>query len=257
VKEKIYTIPVMDVFKTDCECPLCLLEKKLEDDAVEYTLGPSMMEPDSRIESNEKGFCKKHYKLLYEKNNRLSLALILDTHLMEKNKKLFLPYKNKFIDINKDSKTNIIKTLADRFNSKPSASDNAVDQLIHSIEALESSCVICEKISYTMERYISVIFYLWQNEKEFKDMLKNKKGFCLPHFKAILKGMKKHLASKNQSEFLMDILPMQIDNMGRIQEEVNWFTKKFDYRNSNAPWGNSKDAIPRAIEKLAGFSRLE
>ena len=31
MKEKIYTIPVTDAFREDCECPLCTLEKKLEE----------------------------------------------------------------------------------------------------------------------------------------------------------------------------------------------------------------------------------
>ena len=30
MKEQIYTIPVNEVYDTDCECPLCELEKKLE-----------------------------------------------------------------------------------------------------------------------------------------------------------------------------------------------------------------------------------
>jgi len=38
MKEKIYTIPVTDAFNTDCECPMCVLEKKLEDENIEYVL---------------------------------------------------------------------------------------------------------------------------------------------------------------------------------------------------------------------------
>ena len=56
MKERIYTIPVSEAFREDCECPMCILEKRLEDDALKYTLGPSMMEPDSRIETNKKDF---------------------------------------------------------------------------------------------------------------------------------------------------------------------------------------------------------
>jgi len=52
------------------------------------------------------------------------------------------------------------------------------------------------------------------------------------------------------------LLSLQLSNLKRIQEEVNWFTLKFDYRNNDAPWGNSKDAIPRSIQKLAGFMRF-
>ena len=88
MREKIYTIPLNEAYETDCECPLCLLEKKIESEAVEYTLGAAMMEPDFRIESNEKGFCNKHYSMLFSKPNKLSLALVLETHLLELSKSL-------------------------------------------------------------------------------------------------------------------------------------------------------------------------
>ena len=69
MKEKIYTIPVNEAFSEDCECPLCHLEKKLESDAVDYTLGAAMMEPDYRILSNELGFCRRHCSMLIRKHN--------------------------------------------------------------------------------------------------------------------------------------------------------------------------------------------
>jgi len=62
---KIYTIPVTDAFNTDCECPMCVLEKKLEDENIEYVLGPFLMEPEGRMETNENGFCRRHFELLY------------------------------------------------------------------------------------------------------------------------------------------------------------------------------------------------
>ena len=43
MKEQIYTIPVNEAFDTPCECPLCVLEKRLEDEAVEYALGAAMI----------------------------------------------------------------------------------------------------------------------------------------------------------------------------------------------------------------------
>ena len=46
---------------------------------------------------------------------------------------------------------------------------------------------------------------------------------------------------------------LEIKNLKRINEDVNWFTKKFDYRYQNEPWKNSKDAPKRAMEKLAKF----
>ena len=83
MKETIYTIPVNEAYSVDCECPLCELEKKLETEAVQYSLGSAMMEPDYRILSNEKGYCNRHYNMMFNTENKLALALVLDTHLME------------------------------------------------------------------------------------------------------------------------------------------------------------------------------
>ena len=46
--EQLYTIPVNDAFHADCECPLCQMQKTLEEHAIEYTMGPSYMEDDNR-----------------------------------------------------------------------------------------------------------------------------------------------------------------------------------------------------------------
>ena len=42
------------------------------------------------------------------------------------------------------------------------------------------------------------------------------------------------------------------ENMNRVQEDLNWFVDKFDYRNHDADWKNSKDAVQRAMQKLTG-----
>ena len=57
MKEKIYNVPVNDAFGTDTECPVCAMFEKLENDAIEYTMGPSYMEDDIRAVTDKKGFC--------------------------------------------------------------------------------------------------------------------------------------------------------------------------------------------------------
>ena len=89
MKETIYTIPVNEAFETPCECPMCKLENRFENDRVNYYLGPSLMEPDNRIETNESGFCAKHFALMYNtRANRLGLGLIIHTHMHEQNEKI-------------------------------------------------------------------------------------------------------------------------------------------------------------------------
>ena len=43
MEEKLYTIPVMDAFKVDCECPLCKMRDDIENDNISFAMGPSYM----------------------------------------------------------------------------------------------------------------------------------------------------------------------------------------------------------------------
>ena len=79
--EKIYTIPVNEAFDASaadksCGCPFCALYNGLEKKETDAILGAAMMEPDIRIETNKKGFCRTHYDLMFGYKNRLGLALI-------------------------------------------------------------------------------------------------------------------------------------------------------------------------------------
>ena len=40
-----------------------------------------------------------------------------------------------------------------------------------------------------------------------------------------------------------------VENFKRVRDDLEWFTDKFDYRNADADWKNSKDALIRAIQK--------
>lgn len=258
MKEKIYTIPVTDAFNIDCECSLCLLEKKLEEEYVDYILGPSLMEPDGRNETNDKGFCRHHFELLYNKQyNRHGLGLIIDTYLAGQASKYKDSYKAKKNDILKDSEVSIIKSISNKVSSKKTETEKLIEEFLFLLEASENKCTICSKLEYTLDRYIDVVLYLWLEEEDFRDLFNSKKGFCLKHFKMILLGAQKYLSPKEKAFFVLDLMDMQVPNMDRIQEEVNWFTKKFDYRNNDAPWGNSKDAISRSIQKIIGHCDLK
>ena len=69
IVEQIYTIPVNEAFdaaaeKPELGCPFCALYRKLQNDELDIILGASMMEPDVRIQTNEKGFCKEHFGII-------------------------------------------------------------------------------------------------------------------------------------------------------------------------------------------------
>ncbi|MBP7175250.1 MAG: ABC transporter substrate-binding protein [Thermoclostridium sp.] len=257
MKERIYTIPVSEAFKEDCECPMCLLQKKLEDDALEYTLGPSMMESDHRIETNKKGFCNRHFTKLYNKQkNRLALGLVIDTHLMEQNEILKKMFDKSLPGMKKEAASSAVEQMVQGLKKGKSDTAAYIAQMVEKLSELEKTCTICEKMGFNMGKFTDVILYLFFKEPDFKERFLSKKGFCLYHVKMLLEGTLKYLNQRERNEFVMALMEMEIVHLDRIKEEVNWFTQKFDYRNEKAPWKNSQDAIPRSIEKICGPSDL-
>ncbi|MHB8062407.1 MAG: DUF6062 family protein [Ruminiclostridium sp.] len=258
MKEKIYTIPVSDAFAVDCECPLCVLQKKLEDESIEYALGASLMEPDKRQETNKLGFCKKHFEAMYNKQvNRLGLALMIDTFLQEKNSRIKKIFESKVNSLEKDAASGMVKNVSNKLSAKQTDTEKLISELVTELDNIDRSCAICSKLEHTMDRYIDVIFYLYFKEPDFRETFHSKKGFCLNHLRQLLSSTKKFLNPNQAAIFTKNIMEMQLLHLERIEKEVDWFTKKFDYRFNDAPWGNSKDAVIRSIQKIRGNCDLK
>lgn len=236
MKEKIYTIPVNDAFSADCECPFCELQKKLESNILDYVLGPSYMEEDVRSETDKHGFCKYHYSKLFHAQNRLGAALIVNTHLKKINKDLENILES---EPNISAKRGLFKK-AD--NTSP---------LGEYTEDISGSCYACERMAGRMNSYIETFFYLFKREPEFRQKLSACKGFCLEHFNRLMSEARTRMNTNDFAEFANLIIPVQKENLKRIEEELDWFIQKFDYRFQNEPWKNSKDSLERAILKIS------
>ena len=239
MKERIYTIPINDAFDTDCECPLCEFERAEEQNRIEYTLGASMMEPDARIITNERGFCRHHCSMLFRCENKLSLALVLKTHL------------DNLIAEFEDADSLIADTGKKGLFSK-SKSDTVADAVVM-ISSRHNSCAVCEKLESIMKVFTQNIVDLYFDEPDFKAKFESSKGFCLRHYDLLLTTAHNELGGKKRQEFCSRLSAIQLDNFKRMADEVDWFTKKFDYRYKDEDWKNSRDAVPRAVQKVAGY----
>ena len=89
MRDDICTIPVSEGFEEKDGCPLCRMRAIAEKRVIDYIMGAAMMEPDVRLNTNELGFCRDHFDQMTKAGNRLSLALILDSHLQEIDKTIF------------------------------------------------------------------------------------------------------------------------------------------------------------------------
>lgn len=89
MKPNITTIPITELFTETEGCPICRMRRMLEAQYAEYITGDAMMSPDVRIQTNQKGFCHRHYSMMVNNGPRLSNALILQTHIDELRNKVF------------------------------------------------------------------------------------------------------------------------------------------------------------------------
>ena len=94
MRQDICTIPISEVFEVNDGCPICRMKETVEKRIVEYIMGAAMMEPDIRIETNRLGFCERHFDMMLNSRGRLQLALMLESHVNEINKKIAKNLKN-------------------------------------------------------------------------------------------------------------------------------------------------------------------
>ena len=245
----IDTIPVWDAMKLDGECFLCALRRKIELGEVEHYLGASVMEPDTRIQVNKKGFCSNHQRMLYAMDNRLGHALMLESHVAETRERLEKACKK----IRSAAKGVSGGSIMDRLTGKTPSPSKMMEDAAKGLMEMCESCIVCDSIADNMSRYLHTFFHLYQNDSEFRKKFEACKGMCLPHAAELLNHAPHELSARDVSTFADTICRLETENFDRMQEDVSWFCRKFDYRYYDEPWKNSRDAVERTVNKLRGW----
>ena len=250
----IDTIPIWDAFKSGCECPLCAIYEKCEADFVQSSLGGSVMEPDTRIEVNKYGFCNDHLTMLYNLQNRLGLALMMHSHIREIMAEFDKNTDSLLKQVESDMSKGFLERAAGNVTKKAphiKQADAMADQIVEGVQ----TCFICRRLSVAMERYVETVIAMWENETEFQKAFSASKGFCLEHCAELLRCGANHLNGKKREAFLTELTRLERENLQRIEGELEWFTLKFDYRNAQKDWGNSRDALERTLLKLRSWKK--
>ena len=73
------------------------------------------------------------------------------------------------------------------------------------------------------------------------------------HFTEMMRLAPQQLPNAQREWFYPTALRVMEDNLRRVKGDLDWLIAKYDYRNAGADWKNSKDALPRAMEKLEGL----
>jgi hypothetical protein len=247
----IDTLPLWDAFKQSDICPFCHLENRMEELFIDTYLGESVMEPDVRVEVNVKGFCPDHYRLLFrQKASKLGLALMTHTHLLELIKTVDRQIAS--LDGCGDESSTFLKRAAGSRDFSAALEATAAQSA-----RSRDTCVVCERVAVHMERYHETALSMWEHDGDFRKLFDQSRGFCIPHWGGQLKACKGALITKKQAEFIRKLNEIEKKALADMERDIEWFTRKFDYRNSDKPWGNSKDAVQRSLQKITGYCELK
>ena len=224
MRDTIYTIPLTDVFEPRDGCPLCRLYDILEQRCVEYIMGAAMMEPDVRVETNRLGFCRRHFDMMLARKNRLSIALMLESHL-----------------------DHISQEILTEKGTAPVRKGHSA-----AVE-LAGSCYVCRKIDGVLDTMIANLLAVWGRDPGFRELYSDQQFLCYPHAAQLLEAAPGELGKKQLPEFRKVTLELAKKQLDPLKEDITTFCRSFDYRNASTPaeLGRCRDSVERSIFFLA------
>jgi hypothetical protein len=73
------------------------------------------------------------------------------------------------------------------------------------------------------------------------------------HFAQLLHSAEANLSNAQLEWFYPTVFGLMKENLARVKDDLDWLIAKYDYRNAGADWKNSRDALPRTMQKLQGL----
>lgn len=221
MRESLLTIPINEVFEPREGCPICAMRNTVEQHISEYIMGAAMMEPDVRLETNRLGFCREHYNILLKQNNRLSLALMLNTHLATRRAEMF------------EGRGGL------RRYSKKSPPE-------------EQTCFVCSKVNWGIDHMLSTLYNMW-SDADFRKLYSQQEYICLPHYDLLMLGAVKHLKKDDLKTFAEATDKLAGEYMKQLNEDVQQFCDSFDYRNAAKLHSEEMEHVRSSIERAIEF----
>lgn len=211
----IQTAPIWDAYRDGDGCPLCRIFAGKEKRLVKSYLNENVMDPDFRERSNAHGFCAEHIGMLYSGENKLGLALQLETRAHFLSELSSNPPKDK----------KSAKRLADKLSA-------------------HDGCVICAELDGFMPRYYMTVAQMFQAEPEFPTLFSSA-DHCYKHSIQLLNAAE--YAGKNTAQFISALLSKLKTDLDRTESELRDFADCFDHNSTSRP---DPKSVPRAIELL-------
>ncbi len=225
MRESILTIPINEVFEPKDGCPLCRMRDTVEQHICEYIMGAAMMEPDVRAETNELGFCITHFEMLMQQNNRLSLALMLNSYLAGARENIFEKKKTLF--------------------GKNAKSKKAAE--------IGCSCFVCSKVNWGIDHMLETFYVMYVKDEKFRELFRAQQFICIPHYNLLAAKAAVKLQKNDAAAFEKDLGTLVGEYIKQLNADVNDFCNSFDYRNAGSLHKPEMEHVRSSVERSIEF----
>ncbi len=156
--------------------------------------------------------------------NRLSLALMLQSHLQDMQKHIF--------------------TRKKMFEGKTAKQKK--------VSAVNNECFVCSKVDWGMSRILVTLFEMYVQQRDFRALLLSRKCFVCRTMTFLVSMCTENMDKKYQKQFIDACGELTSKYLDTLEADVSHYCKMYDYRNTgaNADWGNSK-RLHRACYKIS------
>jgi len=255
--EQIYTIPISEAFEQHGGCPLCRMKEKLERESLEYVMGAAMMDPDVRIRTNRLGFCRGHYDDMLAMKNRLSLALMMESHLAEVSK-LFpedldklpvVPAPVEGSDLPEEMYALPLDEPKKLAKLRKYGGENPARMAL----VQHGSCYVCRRASEFESNVLSNVAHMWKKDDGFRDKLRSQEYFCLDHYGRLLNIARREMNDPAFRELYRTMTEINGKFIRQLNLDVTGFCRSFDHQNAGKPLTDAqRSCVDRSCDFLSG-----
>ena len=209
---------LLDAVRNAAGCPLCDIEANIVKRYFQALLHESVNDPGVReVLIRSRGYCQRHAHYLRSHGNGLAIAILYQDQL-----RLFLRLLEG------------LRTMSSTVTRKGTRARWQRSQ----------DCPACHIQNDCRSRFGSTLIE-WVHDEEMARALDASRGFCVPHFMALLNMP---MDAKTRTR----LVEMQRARMGSLLRELEEFHRKHDYRFGGEGFGDESDSWSRAIRMMVG-----
>ncbi len=220
---------------TKSGCPVCQLELRAADSAIDTLLWESVNDVPTRHQLNAaRGFCRIHADKMVRNGAALGVSIMMRSVI---NTVAEILSAGTFLG----SPGLAMRRKLSVFNHNGNPATAEVEKTL----SPQSECPICIAQHAAGIRYLQTLVALFTGENSLAEDYRHSDGLCLPHFRQALDFV-------SDAETFNALADAQLHIWQQLTDQLDEFIRKNDYRFQHEEMGRESDAWQRALIAISG-----